>query len=437
VTPVLRLLLLLLRTLHVVAVGVGALFAYTYQRMSQPELDADGVERLRGEVLAETLERLGATFTKLGQILGSRPDLLGPGYIAALSRLHDRVPARPSREVERVLDAELGRAWRARIRWLDPEALAAASVAQVHRAVLDDGEEIALKVQRRSAAAHIDRDLAILEFGARVLDRVPGLQMLSLPGAVETFGRALRGQLDFRQEAANNRRFRRNFQGFEGVAFPRLVEDLCTERVLAMELVRGVKGTALGEVPPENRARLARLGAEVVLKMVFVDGFVHADMHPGNVFYRHEEVVLVDLGMVGEIPRDLLRPWAETFLAMAMQDGRQLARLFYGHAPRVATVDYAAYERDVLAHFARLYGKRLGEVEVSEAVGGIMNVLRRHRVQVEPVFTTVHVALLVAEGLGKQLDPAIDVVSMSLAYLQRALVEAPPGRPMLRAVPVA
>lgn len=429
------LLSLFVRTLHVGAVVVGALFAYTYRRMSQPELDPEGVERLRGEVLAETLERLGATFTKLGQILGSRPDLLGPGYIAALSRLHDRVPARPLADVEQVLDAELGPRWRARIRRLDPEAMAAASVAQVHRAVLDDGEEIALKVQRLSAAAHIDRDLAILDFGARLLDRIPSVHMLSLPGAAATFGEALRGQLDFRREAAHNRRFRENFAGVEGVAFPRLVDDLCTPRVLAMELVRGVKGTALGDVPPEDRVRLARLGAEVVLKMVFVDGFVHADMHPGNVFYRHEGIVLIDLGMVGEIPRDLLRPWAETFLAMAMQDGRQLARLFYGHAPKVATADYGAYERDVLAHFARLYGKRLGEVEVSEAVGGIMNVLRRHRVQVEPVFTTVHVALLVAEGLGKQLDPAIDVVGMSIAYLQRALVEAPPGRPMLRDVP--
>jgi ubiquinone biosynthesis protein len=201
-----------------------------------------------------------------------------------------------------------------------------------------------------------------------------------------------------------------------------------------MELIHGVKGTETDKLHGD-RTRLARLGGEVVLEMVFVDGFVHADMHPGNVFYTERGIVLIDLGMVAEIPAELQRPWAETFLAMAMQNATELARLFYGHAPVVFTADYAAYERDVETHFAKLYGKKLGEVEVSEAVGGIMNILRKHHVQVEPVFTVVHVALLVAEGLGKQLDPTLDVVQQAVPYLQRALIESPPGRPMRRVPP--
>ncbi len=425
---------LIARALGVALAALGALGAYAWLRFGVVDPDAAALERLRGRVLARLLERLGATFVKLGQILGTRPDLLAPGYIEAFARLHDDVPPAPFADVERVLAEDLDPAARARLAHVDPVPLAAASVAQVHRARLADGTEVALKVQRLAAHAAIARDLAILGVCARLLDRLPPLRMLSIPGAVERFDHALRAQLDFRVEAANNRRFASNFEGFEGVSFPRLVDGLCTPRVLAMELVRGVKGTEAHRLGGD-RARLARLGGEVVLEMVFVDGFVHADMHPGNVFYTDAGIVLIDLGMVAEIPAELQRPWAETFLAMAMQDARALARLFYGHAPAVFTADYDAYERDVEAHFAKLYGKRLGEVEVSEAVGGIMNILRKHHVKVEPVFTVVHVALLVAEGLGKQLDPTLDVVQQAVPYLQRSLVEAPPGRPMRREPP--
>lgn len=429
-----RALSLVSRTVAVLLATLVALLHYTWLRLGSEELDADGLDRLRGRVLARLLERLGATFVKLGQILGTRPDLLSPGYIAALTRLHDDVPPASFADVERVLAEDLTPEARARIAHIDVEPLAAASVAQVHRAVLDDGEEIALKLQRLAAPAAIDRDLAILAVCARLLDRIPALEMLSLPGAVERFDHALRGQLDFRVEAENNRRFSANFAHIEGISFPRLVPGLCTQRVLAMELIHGVKGTENYKLGGD-RARLARLGGEVVLEMVFVHGFVHADMHPGNVFYTDDGIVLIDLGMVAEIPRELQRPWAETFLALAMQNATELARLFYGHAPVVFTTDYPAFERDVQAHFEKLYGKMLGEVEISEAVGGIMNILRKHRVQVEPVFTVVHVALLVAEGLGKQLDPTLDVVQQAIPYLQRALLEGPPGRPMRRLPP--
>ena len=429
-----RALSLAWRALTVLVFTKLALLQYLWLRFGSEELDEDGLDRLRGRVLARLLERLGATFVKLGQILGTRPDLLSPGYVSALARLHDDVPPAPFADVERVLAEDLEPEARARIAHIDREPLAAASVAQVHRAVLDDGSEVALKLQRLAAPAAIDRDLAILAVVARLLDRIPGLEMLSLPGAVERFDHSLRGQLDFRLEAENNLRFAANFQGIDGISFPRLIPGLCTQRVLAMELIHGVKGTEAHQLGGD-RARLARLGGEVVLEMVFVDGFVHADMHPGNVFYTDGGIVLIDLGMVAEIPPELQRPWAETFLALAMQDAKELARLFYGHAPVVFTADYAAFECDVQTHFAKLYGKKLGEVEVSEAVGGIMNILRKHHVQVEPVFTVVHVALLVAEGLGKQLDPTLDVVQQAVPYLQRALLESPPGRPMTRQPP--
>jgi len=430
-----RSLRLLRRFVHIALVIALALLVYALRRLRAGRLDRAGIEALRGRCTAAVMERLGATFIKLGQILSTRPDLLGPGYTGELSRLQDAVPPAPFATVEAVLASELTEEHWARLEWIDPEPLAAASVAQVHRATLDTGEAVALKVQRPEAASQIERDLAILGALAGLADRVPSVHLLSLPGAVARFGEALSGQLDFRLEAANNRRFAASFAALPGVGVPRLFPDLCTRRVLGMELIEGVKATDREHVLGDRKA-LARVGGEAILKMVFLDGFVHADLHPGNIILADDgRLVLIDLGMVTEIAPDLQRVWAETFIALSQGDGARAASLFYGYAPTVGTTRYADFERDVTEFLAPLRGKSLGEVEVGEAVGGMMNVLRRHKVQVDPCFTVVHVALLVAEGLGKQLDPDIDMLTLALPYLMASMASAPPARPPNRETP--
>lgn len=432
-----RSLRLLLRFLHIALVGLTALIVYAWRRLRAGRLDRAGLEGLRGTLIAATLERLGATFIKFGQILSTRPDLLGPGYTDKLARLQDAVPPAAFAAVEAVLASELGEAARARLAWIDPAPVAAASVAQVHRARLDTGEIVALKVQRAEAEGQIARDLAILGVLARAADRLPSANLLSLPGAVARFGEALSGQLDFRLEAENNRRFARNFAGLPSVGVPSLVPDLCTARVLGMEFIEGAKATERDRIGGD-RKKLARVGGEAILKMVFLDGFVHADLHPGNIILTPDDrVVLIDLGMVTEIPPDLMRVWVETFIALSQNDGATAARLFYGYAPTVGAMRYADFEREVSEQLGRLHGKSLGEVEVGEAVSGMMNVLRRHQVKVDPSFTVVHIALLVAEGLGKQLDPDIDMIPLALPYLAQAMISAPPVRPPYRAPPAA
>ena len=428
---------LLPRFLWLAIVFLTVVPRYLFRRVGRLRLDAAGRDRLRGEVLAETLERLGATFVKFGQILGSRPDLFPPGIIDALARLQDAVPPAPFEIVEQVISLELSSAERERIAHIEREPLAAASVAQVHAGRLTSGEDVEIKVQRPEARGQIERDLAILSIGARMLDRIPSVHLLALPGAVERFGEALANQLDFRLEATNNRRLAANFAGHKGVRVPDLYDELCTERVLVMELIVGHKATDTDKVRDRKiRRRLALRGADAILKMVFTDGFVHADMHPGNILLQDDgTLVFIDLGMVAEIPEDMMAPWIETFQALGGNDGKAAARLFYAYSPFVATKDYAAYERDTVAFFGELEGKRLFEVEVGEVVGGMMNILRRHKIQVDPVFTVVNIGVLVAEGLGKQLDPDIDLVQLALPYLAEAAKRAPAGRPPNREPP--
>jgi ubiquinone biosynthesis protein len=425
-----------LRSIEIALFVAAALVSYGARRVVRFEPERAEVDSLRGRALARLLERLGATFIKFGQIMSSRPDLLPAEYIDALAKLQDDVPAAPFGEVDAVIRADLSDEARDLIASIEERAVAAASVAQVHRAVLKDGRTVALKVQRRGAHADVERDLTLLGFMAALCDRIPSVRLLSLPGAVARFSVAMHAQLDFGLEAENNRRFAAAFAHTAGVAVPSLCDELCTRRVLAMEFVEGVRATDAEHVGGD-RAELARLGTEAVLRMVFLDGFVHADLHPGNMMFASDgRLVLLDLGLVAEIPRDMLRPWCETFAALAHRDGRAASRLFYVHAPSVDTEDYAAFERDIIAFFDSFYDKRLGDVEVSFVIGGAMDVLRRHRVQIEPTFTVVNIALLVAEGVGKQLDPSLDLVAMAIPYLAQALTTAPEGRAPRRAIPI-
>lgn len=423
-------------SVRVLAIGVlvlGALITYLWNRISRRSERRD---EARGRVLASLLERLGATFVKFGQILSSRPDLLSEGYTKHLARLQDAVAPAGFDELEPVLKSELGVAYESLN--VDRSPVASASVAQVHKATTASGEVLALKIQRPRARHEIERDLAVLSMGAAFVNLIPTVKLLSLPGSVRQFGIALRGQLDFRAEARNNRRFAENFAAVEGVRVPDLHDELCTERVLAMEFVDGVKATEPERVGGD-RITLARRGAEAILKMVFTDGFVHADLHPGNILLTNKgEVVLIDLGLITEFPDDYIRIWVETFMALSMQKGEHAARLFYGYAPTIGpNLDYPTFERDVCDNLELLYGKAIGDVEVGQAVGGMMNVLRKHRVQIDPVFTVAHLAMLVAEGLGKQLDPTLDIIPLAGPYLAKAMVEAPPARPPLRDVPAS
>jgi ubiquinone biosynthesis protein len=426
-----RTLGLALRALYIGFVFAFALARYLALRVAGRGRTPDARDRLRGEVLAGALERLGATFVKFGQILATRPDLLPEGVTTALARLQDGVPAASFADVRDVVEADLPARARARLASIDELPIAAASVAQVHRGRLDDGSVVAIKVQRKEARGQIERDLALMRLFARIVNALPRMRYVSLPGAVERFGDALHAQLDFRREAANNRRLAKNFAGDPRIRVPRLFDELCGERVLTMEFVDGVKAEALGDDGPE----LARAGFRCIAQMVFLDGFVHADMHPGNILYaKTGEIFLIDLGLVAEIPEPMRKPWTETFLAVATADGKRAAELFYGYAPIVHDTDFAAFSRDITAHLDTLKGRPLHELEVTAAVGGAMAILRRHRVQVDPVFTVVNLAMLVAEGVGKQLDPHFDVYGCAMPFLMEAAVRwidgARPSRPI-------
>jgi len=362
---------------------------------------------------------LGATFIKVGQIMSTRPDLFPPHLIHALETLQDNVGPFPYALVKETIIEELGKPPEQVFADFQQAPIASASVAQVHKARLPDGRVVAVKVRRPKIEKIVDFDLRVMRLFAKLLCISPSVALLAPVESVEEFGRGIRMQLDFGVEAANNRRFRTLFAGDPDVIFPALVDELCTRRVLVMEFIDGTKILNFKKTPSDPK-RLAEIGFRVMLKMVFEDGFVHADLHPGNIFITPDDkVAILDLGLVGELDGQHRAGFARYFAAWAQGDGKTMAKLMAEISPTESIADYEGYEAAVCAFVARYYGKKLGEVQVSMVFFDMMNVLRKHRVRVNPVFTLVNIAIAVTEGIGKQLDPDVDLMAAALPFFAR------------------
>jgi len=365
--------------------------------------------------LASLLVALGATFVKVGQIMSTRPDLFPPHIIRALTRLQDDVGAFAWKHVERTIVEDLGASPAELFASFDPTPVASASVAQVHRAKLASGEEVAVKVRRPGLDDLVGFDLAVMKLFAGVIAIVPSIRLLAPVESIEQFGQAIRAQIDLRIEAENNRRFAANFAGDPDVGFPALHDGLCSRRVLTMSFVHGVKVLAAPAKLGADPTRLARVGFRTLLKMVFADGFVHADLHPGNILVdEHGKVVILDLGLTAQLDEAARRAFAQFFAGWAGGNGAVMARLMSDLSPASRVADYAAYEREVVEFVGRYHGKALGEVQVSTVAFDMFHILRRHRVRVNPVYTMCNVAIAVTEGIGKQLDPSLDLVQEAL-----------------------
>jgi len=373
-----------------------------------------------GEVVLDTFRELGATFIKVGQIMSTRPDLLPEHITHALEHLQDDVGPFPFAAAVRTIEEDFGRPVSELFAELSPVPIASASVAQVHKARLPDGRLVAIKVRRPKVIELCKFDLAVMRAAARFLEIFPALRNFSPAEAVDEFGGAIAAQLDFTIEARNNRRFRANFAGHADFVFPTLIEELCSARVLTMSFIEGTKilsirGTRL------DAKRIARLGLQMLLKMVFEDGFVHADLHPGNIFITPEErIALLDLGLVGILDDPHRKAFARFFAAWAKRDGDEMAHLMYAMSSNAGTPrdpeTFERYRAAIIDFVGRYWGQRLGDVQLGKVLFDLCGILRRHRIRANASFTTVNIAIAVTEGIGKQLDPTLDLMAEALPY---------------------
>ncbi len=374
------------------------------------------------------LEEIGPTFVKLGQMLSTRPDLLPPAYIAELAKLQDEVPPVPWPEIRRVLIAELEDAPELLFRSIDPVPIAAASLGQVHGAILPNGERVVVKIQRPHILPDIETDLEILQDLARYAEQhTPLGKLYNLVEIAEDFADTLHNELNYRLEGRNAERFAINFARERSVYIPEVYWDYTTQRVLVMERIEGVK---IDDIPALEAAgydckRLAAKAAHLVIKQVLEDGYFHADPHPGNLVVMEGEVIGgMDFGMVGYLTTEDRLNLLRLYTVAVRMDARgvvdELIRL--GAAP--PTVNRRALIRDVERLLRYYHGMQLREIQINKLVNDILPLAFKYHIRFPANLWLLARSLAIMEGIGLRLDPDFDIFAFSAPYVTKLLVKA-------------
>lgn len=362
----------------------------------------------------EALEEGGVVFLKFGQVLALRRDLLPDAYIHELERLHDRLPPMPLDEVVGTVRDALGGAPSEVFASFEAEPLAAATIAQVHRAKLLDGRLVVVKIRRPSLAEEIAEATSTLAYLAALAEQLaPRLRRFDPVGMVAEFRKSLLRETDFRLEAQSIRRFRAAMADVEGLWIPDVIPERSTEAVLTMEHSPGERIDLYAEAHPERRAALAEPVAALVLRQVFQEGLFHADPHPGNLFVLPDgRLCLHDFGMIGELDESMREALTALLEAVVAGDARAATDAYLDLGVVGPDVDRAALQRDLGGLLAKIRERPLEEVSVGDALESLLRVGSTHRIQNPGELLLLTRAFLIAESVLRQLDPDLSVVEV-------------------------
>jgi ubiquinone biosynthesis protein len=370
------------------------------------------------------LEELGTTFVKLGQLLSTRADLLPADYQVELSKLLDSASPEDSAEIIHRIEEELGQPIASLFAYFDSVPVAAASIGQAHLARLKNGTEVVVKVRRPGVVEQIEEDLDILQqLAAAAARRWHFAEHYDVVGLAQEFAQTLRAELDYIREGHNAERFARNFANESGVHIPRVYWETTTSRVLTLERIRGMK---LNDLPVLqsgfDRKAFADRATQVLLKMIFEDGFFHADPHPGNFFIEPQgRLGLIDFGMVGTLDGRTQEQLSALLVAISTQDRERLVDALLELGVTRQRVDRDLLARDLDHLLSRYYGKPLGEIALGPLLGDAFAVIRRHQMRLPPNLALLLKTLVISESVGSQLDPEFHLTTSLAPYAEKML----------------
>jgi ubiquinone biosynthesis protein len=377
----------------------------------------------RAERLRMALEELGPTFVKLGQALSARSDLLPEEYIRELGKLQDSAPSFPLEEVREIIRAETGEYPEEIFERFDDRPIAAASIAQVHRARLRDNGEVVVKVQRPGIRAVIEVDLEIMRQLVRMNERHLEAMGINRPGLiVEEFARRLEREIDFSGEAMNIERFARHFGNDPAVYIPAVFREFSTRRILVLEYVSGVKASEVDRLRElgYDLGEIARRGAGLVLTSALVHGFFHADPHPGNIFILPGNVVcLLDFGAVGRISERERGEFADLVMQVVRRNARNAAEALLCLTAHTHEPDRDELERDIEDVIDLYAARSLKEINVRTVFQHIVSLLKRHRLSLKPHHYMMLMTLVTMEGLARRLDPDFEIIRHAEPFIRR------------------
>ena len=382
------------------------------------------------------MEELGPTFVKLGQILAGRADLLAPEWIAEFEKLHNQVPALPLEALRPQLREDWGCEPEAIFARFDAEPLAAASIAQVHAAQLQDGSEVVVKIRRPGITETLAADLRLLRHLAALAEgQWPALRPLQPQQLVRELDRSLQRELDLAQECRNAERIARDQASLPWVVVPQVHWAWTRTRVNVQARVQGVLGNRLAELDAQglDRRLLAQRGAQSVLKMIVEDGLFHADPHPGNVFYLPgNRIAFIDFGMVGQLTRRRREQLLRLLLGLVQRDAQAVSDVLLDWTGDAREIDTEQLEAEIEAFVDRYHGVPLAQLELGQMFSDVTGILRAHHLALPSDLALLVKAFITLEGMGRGLDPQFRMAEEALPLLRRALRERYQPRTLAR-----
>ena len=385
---------------------------------------ADIARLSAAERMRLALEELGPTFIKLGQLLSTRPDVIPQPFVSEFEKLQDSVPCISFDELKVQVERELALPLETSYGWIDPNPLAAASIAQVHRARLVTGEEVVIKVRRPCVVNVVESDISVLMGLAHLAERhVAGSEIYDPVGVVREFARTIRREMDFTREGHTIEKFRENFSTTTWLHFPRVHWQQTTRGVLTIEYVDGIKVSDLNALDRAglDRKLIARRGADTFLEMVLTHGFFHGDPHPGNVLILADNVIcLLDYGIVGRLDEGLKRFISDILFAIVDRDVDEVVSQLLFAGDISDNLDVRALKRDLSTFIDGYYEIPLHEIEVGRMLLEFIEIVTLYNIRIQPDLMLLVKALVIVEGMGRSLDPDFDMIEHLRPFMEKA-----------------
>jgi len=371
------------------------------------------------------LEELGVVSIKFGQFLSTRPDIVPPELAKELEKLQDNVKPFKFEFVEERIKEEFDIPVSELFKWIDKKPLAAASIGQVHKARLKNGKTVIVKVQRPKVEENIEIDLAILLDLAKLAKKhISKIGVFDPVGLVEEFSRSIRRELDYMREGRNAERFRKNFKAVDYVYIPKVFWDFTTKSILTMEFVKGIKVNNIDGINKKklDRKKIAENGAKAIMKQVLVDGFFHADPHPGNIFVaKNETITFMDFGMTGFIDTKTRQRFADLFISVTRRDSDKTIECLFKIVKINEKTNIEGFRGEISELIAEYYGVSLKQVKIGVLVNELMALARSYRAVIPSNLLLLTKAMVTIEGVGEKLNPDFNLAETAQPFAKQLL----------------
>ncbi|GAB6100319.1 AarF/ABC1/UbiB kinase family protein [Halanaerocella petrolearia] len=405
-------------------VEVLDLYHFVPLRKRFKNLDPSGPNKdTRAIRLRKVLEELGPTFVKLGQLLSTRSDLLPPRYIEELEKLQEEVPAMDFKQVVAIIEDELEGSCQDFFTELSATPLASASIGQVHKGILKNGEEVVVKVQREGIESRVETDLEIMVNLAQILEnRLFTDSFFSPVEVVENFSKMIKRELDYRIEGRNASKFKENFAQEEDIKIADPIWEFTTRRLLTMEFIAGSRIRQLES--ESTKKEMAKIITESFMKQALIDGFFHGDLHPGNIIITdNDKLALIDFGLVGQLSRPDREAVATLFTSLIRKDIERAVKELLKLGVVTHEIDRKELQRDFYKLVDDYYGATLEEVELGPIINRILDLAFRYKIRLPSEFTLLTKSLVTIEGVVSNLAPDFDILVVARPFIYQLLKE--------------